>query len=260
MESEEIAAFGLVELNSLKKGNYAECKDCISSITIHETGSEIGYTEAYQYYQDYLQSLKPLKSEGTINDTVPEGSKHVARNYSAFLQANEGIGYVEWKSNPRRIFIQLKNSEKEIYNLENKEEVALAEKKYGELPKEPPPASVHGQISITYGDELPVTEPSEVIEISAGTVSFIKSKSLHLKGTVQFSTKEGKIYADDVELKFDMDPLIIIDGKEVVSNNMNISTKTTLRLSFLDSGAGTKKYGDKGKNGAIEVNLVDIDL
>lgn len=54
--------------------------------------------------------------------------------------------------------------------------------------------------------------------------------------------------------KFDKDVLVILDGKEIPKEKMNeIDPKTIESISVLKDKSATDLYGDKGKNGVIEI-------
>ncbi|NCC10256.1 MAG: TonB family protein [Bacteroidia bacterium] len=66
-----------------------------------------------------------------------------------------------------------------------------------------------------------------------------------------------KIQPDEMTIKSDYSKaLIIVDGKEVLSEQMNqISPNDIESISVLKGAAATATYGDKGKNGVIVVTL-----
>ena len=69
--------------------------------------------------------------------TAPE-MIDIPDDYKAFLERNEGVKSLGWMY-MNRVAIRLKTGEKEIYHLDNEEDVKRLESKYGKLPAAPPP-------------------------------------------------------------------------------------------------------------------------
>ena len=59
-------------------------------------------------------------------------------DYKAFLKRNPAVKNLAW-THGNKVIVYLKAGNKETYDLDNDDEVATAEKKYGELPAAPPP-------------------------------------------------------------------------------------------------------------------------
>jgi len=59
------------------------------------------------------------------------------KEYIAFLKRNPAVSDINWSEN-NRVHIFLKTGKKEVYKLNNSEEVKKLEVKYGKLPPPPP--------------------------------------------------------------------------------------------------------------------------
>ncbi len=57
---------------------------------------------------------------------------------------------------------------------------------------------------------------------------------------------------DQLTIDGEGQPLFIIDGKEV-KNFKNVSPEDIKSISVLKDGAAEKQYGEKGKNGVVEI-------
>jgi beta-lactamase regulating signal transducer with metallopeptidase domain len=257
------ASLGVIELNTLKKGDGADCADCESSISLDELKNpQLGYNEAYRYYQDYLESKKSQAHDKNVTwnfeqlELSPDSVPQPYQNFKSFLRQNPDIRDVEWKSQPLRILIHLKNGKYETYNLEKKEEVEIAERKYGMLPQAPaPPPQGKSQVSVNFADGIPEVKEPGVWKIKADTLSVRGDKSIYLSGHVEFSDNDNNVRGDDIEMKFGDDPLILVNGKETSLPALNISHDAPFELTIMEKNAGIKKYGDRGKNGVIEIRL-----
>lgn len=73
--------------------------------------------------------------------------------------------------------------------------------------------------------------------------------------TVLLSTVQETVFTTVIEIvKEANDPLIIIDGKEASKTDLDqLDPNTIDSVSVLKSEKAIEKYGEKGKNGVIEV-------
>lgn len=84
----------------------------------------------------------PLPADIPVYIPAPD---NLHKDHKAFLKRNPAVTEVGWitkehnNRNLRLIVLYLDNGKSEIYDLNNKESIAMAEKKYGELPSLPAP-------------------------------------------------------------------------------------------------------------------------
>jgi BlaR1 peptidase M56/CarboxypepD_reg-like domain len=216
--------------------------------------------------------------------------------------------------------ILLYNGHQENYDFNIDAQKADFEKKYGKIPKAPPPAKLHGQaspaVSINVKDKnkassftfsslgnknasksLPenllyvldgrVTDKTVIEELNPKVIAAVdvlkgdnavaqygdKAKD----GAIVITTKTGVITKNDVitisgdaamankeknnvavkqsviEMKEEK-RLVILDGKQLPADRRKLTG--TFNLVTLTSQDAVKKYGDKGKNGAIEITTL----
>lgn len=187
-----------------------------------------------------------------------------------------------------RVTITKKNGSKEVYDLTKAGEAAALKKKYGTLPEvAPPPAppvptldavvpeappappappkpikaeiDVTGHITITpstASQKTSATKPvvSGTYELIADTLVWMPlTRTLEFRG-VDKQMKNGRIAGKFTINSLDNDPYILIDGKEfnLVYQSFAEFGKM-LKVTFLSKAEAMKKYGTKGKNGAIEI-------
>lgn len=121
------------------------------------------------------------------------------------------------------VTITLKNGKKEKYNLNDPKEKAAYTDKYGELPEPVPPLS----------PLQPVPPLTETIDIS--------NNDLHVPGTGHPPLKDAPLY-------------IVNDVVQPNGFNFNtISANDIESINVLKDKKAIDKYGDKAKNGAIEI-------
>lgn len=109
---------------------------------------------------------------------------------------------------------------------------------YGQQKKE----SVLGAISQVKGTTL----------LESGTTNIINSLSSIAPGVniIQSSGQPGE-EAGEIYIRGQSDPLILVDGIEVVGGFNNIDTRDVENISILKDGAATAVYGIRGANGVI---------
>ncbi len=93
----------------------------------------------------------------------------------------------------------------------------------------------------------PPPPPSNLnnITITADTIHFDGDS----KSTVTLDNK--------IEAKGDFHPLYVLNGKIISEEEMKNSTLHISSINVIKGDAATDKYGDKGKNGVIEINAVN---
>ncbi|HEX2627714.1 MAG TPA: M56 family metallopeptidase [Chitinophagaceae bacterium] len=133
----------------------------------------------------------------------------------------------------------------------------------GDPPLPPKPVKteidVTGHITITPSlayEKSPVTKPviNGSYELIADTLMWIPlTRTLEFRGVDQQlknSRIAGKFTINDVR----NDPYILVDGKEFDPSYQTYAEfGKTLKITFLSKTEAVKKYGAKGKNGAIEI-------
>ncbi len=142
-----------------------------------------------------------------------------------------------------------------------------------------------GTLIFADGKEISKTEMKKIPPASIQSINVLKDKSSIDKygdkgknGVIEITTKKEdevfRIYADTIsvsglsdsdnvtatgkaifiEPEFPSNVLIFIDGKETSKEEMkNIPPNTLYSINVLKGETAEKKYGDKGKNGAIEI-------
>ncbi|RKR14208.1 TonB family protein [Maribacter vaceletii] len=90
------------------------------------------------------------------------------------------------------------------------------------------------------------------------SVAYSMPITFKLKPTSEIYKKSSGIEVKDntFKLKMDNPALILVDGVETIKKEMeNIDTDVIESINVLKDEAATKKNGDKGKNGVIEITL-----
>ncbi len=183
--------------------------------------------------------------------------------------------------NNEKATVVLKTGKKEEYDLSDPKQKKNFEDKY-DLPEPPaPPAAptALGELDAPLpplppqsptGVKNPAAPPvppkppkapkkgSTTMLINADTLVWASGKGiLTLKGNATMQTgitSDINISADAIELK-NNPPLVIINGKEAdLSKDYVAGRKSKMKLVSLDKDDAIKKYGTKGKNGAIEIS------
>ncbi|HUR11575.1 MAG TPA: M56 family metallopeptidase [Flavitalea sp.] len=97
--------------------------------------------ERNEYEEKYGDIPEPVSAPLIVDRPVPPIAPvaGMPKDYRDFLRRNDEVENVHWRSNPLRIVITLENGKKEVYNMEDEDEVKRAENKYGKLPAVPPP-------------------------------------------------------------------------------------------------------------------------
>ncbi len=122
-----------------------DLKDPVMRYSVNRKDSTLAFTRKsgktgkylFKSNEEKIDFFNRLSKDEKVDEekSVPLSPK----DYTDFFRNNPEIKDVSWNRNPYRITIALDNGKKETYILNNKEEVARAEKKYGKLPVGPPP-------------------------------------------------------------------------------------------------------------------------
>ena len=134
--------------------------------------------------------------------------------------------------------------------------VEEAKKNNIQLPPPPPPMppSKNGQAEITtielsndvFGDKKNNQSSGGDITLIADTIVFEQDNLSSGKGTIQLQSKISE------------SPLYVLNGKLLSLDEMkNTNPNTIYSINVLKGESATKKYGDKGKNGVIELITKD---
>jgi bla regulator protein blaR1 len=118
---------------------------------------------------------------------------------------------------------------------------------------------VNTKTSTTVSKQVYVSaDPKTVLTVS----SDVAPEVINVEGTDKVIVPDGKprkIFVrgfntnnDQLTIDGDGQPLFIIDGKEVKSIK-NVSLEDIKSISILKDGTAEKKYGEKGKNGVVEI-------
>ncbi|WP_434035267.1 M56 family metallopeptidase [Formosa sp. 4Alg 33] len=128
-------------------------------------------------------------------------------------------------------------------------------------------------IYILDGKEITKTELNAINPESIDHINVLKGKKAEEKygekgkhGVVEITTKTDTVNSDSSKQSSEIkvigpskvgSPLIIVDGNEMSEGDMKkINPDTIESMNVLKDESATKKYGDKAKNGAIEITLI----
>jgi TonB-dependent SusC/RagA subfamily outer membrane receptor len=107
------------------------------------------------------------------------------------------------------------------------------------------------QVKLNYATTIPKTGiklnsdvAPEAVTINKVMTTDNKPAKVYVRG---FSTNNDQLTIDG-----EGHPLFVIDGKEVKSVN-NLNPNDIKSITVLKDGTAEKKYGEKGKNGVIEI-------
>lgn len=105
----------------------------------------------------------------------------------------------------------------------------------------------------------------EAIDVLKGQKAIDKYGEEGKNGVVIITLKKEGVSKENPDIKGLIEPLnqstkepplYIVEGKEITKEEMKkIDPKTIDNINVLKDESATKKYGDKGKNGVVEVNL-----
>ena len=89
----------------------------------------------------------------------------------------------------------------------------------------------------------------KIVEVD-GIITVIKSKN------TEFSLTEADNKKINFKSKNDKKPIYIVDGKITTTEDFkNIETENIESISVLKGNSAIDKYGEKGKNGVIEIKM-----
>lgn len=183
--------------------------------------------------------------------------------------------------NNEKATVVLKTGKKEEYDLSDPKQKKTFEDKY-DLPEPPPPPPAPTNLEeldaplpplppqSATGVKHPAAPPvppkppkapkkgTTTMLINADTLVWASGKGiLTLKGNATLqtgTTNDISITASTINLK-NNPPLVLVNGKEAdLSKDFVAGKKSKMKVVSLDKDDAIKKYGTKGKNGAIEIS------
>lgn len=165
--------------------------------------------------------------------------------------------------NKRSVTVMLKSGEKEIYDLSNPDMKKKFEGKYGKIPPPPPPPVVAGRVDevVVTGYPTPVAgvQAKEVVVQGHAAVAPVPATGVQVKEVVVTGyPTDASVTDKPVMLKLqkegEPDPLYVLNG-EVVEKKViaKLDPGIINMVNVLKGQKATDKYGEKGKNGVIEI-------
>jgi hypothetical protein len=182
-----------------------------------------------------------------------------------FLKRNpevKNVGWVYKQTNDHHIaivHILNKDGSSKQYDIRDKNVLAELEKKYGKIPYPPvpePPTPPTAPVEIK--EQSPVSfVPYEAYKNYASSAANYVDTLVWMNYNSPYKSynKDNATYisADSIQIQRST-ALLIINGKEARPGTLTFAKKgQQLKMVTLDKEAAIKKYGDKGRNGAIEV-------
>ncbi|MEP6627872.1 MAG: N-acetylmuramoyl-L-alanine amidase, partial [Ginsengibacter sp.] len=129
-----------------------------------------------------------------------------------------------------------------------------------------PPALPPNALYVVDGNITSVVQAKKIDPNNIASINVLKGESATAKygekgknGVIEITNKNGKV--SNVIIKTSnngdqADPLYYVDGKEISKGDMNhISPNSIQSINVLKGESATKKYGEKGNEGVVEINL-----
>jgi TonB-dependent SusC/RagA subfamily outer membrane receptor len=129
-----------------------------------------------------------------------------------------------------------------------------------------PPALPPNALYVVDGKIISVAQAKKIDPNNIASMNVLKGESATAKygekgknGVIEITNKNGEV--SNVIIKTSTngdkaDPLYYVDGKEITKGDMNnISPNSIQSINVLKGESATKKYGEKGNEGVIEINL-----
>jgi len=198
-------------------------------------------------------------------DTIPKTSPRVDE-----VSFNSDVESIRYKNNER--IVTLKNGTVEKYNMSNDEESKRFVEGYGDIPPPPPPPPVPGAPDMPAPPPPPVP-PIEGKSFTSGQeLSFISDSIIYNATTKKLSFSEAQVKWVEKNLSFDgvkklfnsrgqaidaENMMVLIDGMDFTGPRDYTAPKgSAFKVKKLDKNEAMKKYGERGKNGAIEIQVI----
>jgi hypothetical protein len=202
-------------------------------------------------------------------DTIPKAAPRVKE--VTFKSNVERIRY----TNDERI-VTLKDGTVEKYNMNNDEDNKRFVEGYGDIPAPPPPPPappVPGAPDMPASPPPPPVPPIEGKSFTTGKeLSFISDSIIYNATNKRLSFSEAQVKWVERNLSFDgvkelfnsrgqaidaENMMVLIDGMDFTGLRDYTAPKgSAFIVKKLDKNEAMKKYGDRGKNGAIEIQVI----
>jgi hypothetical protein len=196
-------------------------------------------------------------------DTIPKTSHRVDE-----VSFNSDVESIRYKNNER--IVTLKNGTVEKYNMSNDEESKRFVEGYGDIPAPPTPPPVPGTPDMLAPPPVP---PIEGKSFTTGQeLSFISDSIIYNATTKKLSFSEAQVKWVERNLSFDgvkklfnsrgqaidaENMMVLIDGMDFTGLRDYTAPKgSAFKVKKLDKNEAMKKYGERGKNGAIEIQAI----
>ena len=122
---------------------------------------------------------------------------------------------------------------------------------------------------IVDGEERKIDKDNDLDPNSIKSVTVLKGEKATEKygdkgknGVVEITLKAKAEKAENVKIRVpgDMDPLYIVDGKEKkIDKDKDLDPNTIKSINVLKGDKAKEKYGDKGKNGVVEITTLSSE-
>jgi beta-lactamase regulating signal transducer with metallopeptidase domain len=258
-----------------KKGYYIDVKDnkgnCLIVIK-DKNRKEVKrllmteWNEKSEYYENLYGKVPPppppLPTEGQwIEAANPDVRSITVNNEKATVVLKTGKKEEYDLADPKQ-----KKTFEEKYDLPEPPALPVAPTALGELDAPLPPLPPQSPTGVKHPAAPPVPpkppkapkKGTTTMLINADTLVWASGKGiLTLKGNATLQTgiiSDINISADAIDIR-NNPPLVIINGKEAdLSKDFVAGRKAKMKVVNLDKDEAVKKYGTKGKNGAIEIS------
>lgn len=195
-------------------------------------------------------------------DTIPKALTRVKE-----VSFNSSVESIRYRNDER--IVTLKNGTVEKYNMSNEEESKRFVEGYGDIPPTPPPPPappVPGAPDMPAPPPPPPVPPiegksfttgQEISIISDSLVYHATTKSLYFSNARVKRNNEKSVVSSSF-LHVDAESMmILIDGMDFTGLRDYTTPKgSAIKVKKLDKNQAMKKYGERGKNGAIKIQVI----
>jgi hypothetical protein len=185
-------------------------------------------------------------------DTIPKAPPRVKG-----VPFNSNVKSIRYKNDER--IVTLKNGKVEKYNMNNDEDNKRFVEAYGDIPAPPPPPPPpppNFESSFKGGQEMSII--SDSLNYNATTKSLYFSKAQVKWAGRNLSFNEIKELVNSNGQHIDSENMmVVIDGMDFTGLRDYTAPKASaFKVKRLDKNEAMKKYGERGKNGAIEIQVI----
>lgn len=216
----------------------------------------------------YLQKSKVLGSVlvqqlGTAYTTIPL----LAQSRLGIFVLNKNVcpavsiacGYIT-NEQDRQFIVQKSNQKLLARKILNSIETYLSATDVQILPVRQPDGTIRkDSVPVPSKNIQTVNVTSEGIEVvyKDGTMARLTVTEAHALGLNVKATRNDTLRpnAGGTSIKGDFNGLVIVDGKEYKEDFKKLDPQTIQSVNVLKGAAATSRYGDKGKEGVIEITL-----